>query len=192
MYSAATSLLTCFDSVFVNGRSRPVIMEDMERRINRGDIELEKQEAIQVSEPSRFPPYSTSPAIRPEIQCHLRHMLTHIFHFWKQRPCAILRKIVRRNWVADAPLCTQYNSTSRCVIGECWRQKQQDLNCQGWHAHKYITTENTNPYQIKHMSHYKPDWCLMVLFFRFPSTLRSILRDLRRPPCPPRYIGFMR
>ncbi|KIW64264.1 hypothetical protein PV04_09211 [Phialophora macrospora] len=33
--------------VFVNGRSRPVIMEDMEKRINRGDIQLEKQEAIQ-------------------------------------------------------------------------------------------------------------------------------------------------
>jgi len=33
--------------VFVNGRSRPVIMEDMQTRIDRGDIELEKQEAIQ-------------------------------------------------------------------------------------------------------------------------------------------------
>ncbi|KIW33767.1 uncharacterized protein PV07_00591 [Cladophialophora immunda] len=32
--------------VFVNGRSRPVIMEDMQRRIDRGDIQLEKQEAI--------------------------------------------------------------------------------------------------------------------------------------------------
>ncbi|ETI21260.1 hypothetical protein G647_07605 [Cladophialophora carrionii CBS 160.54] len=34
--------------VFVNGRSRPVIMDDMQRRIDRGDIQLEKQEAIQV------------------------------------------------------------------------------------------------------------------------------------------------
>ncbi|OCT44931.1 OHCU decarboxylase [Cladophialophora carrionii] len=33
--------------VFVNGRSRPVIMDDMQRRIDRGDIQLEKQEAIQ-------------------------------------------------------------------------------------------------------------------------------------------------
>lgn len=32
--------------VFVNGRSRPVIMEDMRRRIDRGDIKLEEQEAI--------------------------------------------------------------------------------------------------------------------------------------------------
>ncbi|OAL21156.1 hypothetical protein AYO20_11412 [Fonsecaea nubica] len=32
--------------VFVNGRSRPVIMEDMQQRIDRGDIQLEKQEAI--------------------------------------------------------------------------------------------------------------------------------------------------
>ncbi|KAI5840212.1 hypothetical protein DFP73DRAFT_482983, partial [Morchella snyderi] len=34
------------NSVFVNGRSRAVIMEDMERRIARGDIETEKTEAI--------------------------------------------------------------------------------------------------------------------------------------------------
>jgi len=33
--------------VFVNGRSRPVIMEDMQKRIDRGDLQLEKQEAIQ-------------------------------------------------------------------------------------------------------------------------------------------------
>ncbi|KAK8032352.1 hypothetical protein PG990_002086 [Apiospora arundinis] len=32
--------------VFVNGRSRPVIMEDMRRRIDRGDPEEEEQEAI--------------------------------------------------------------------------------------------------------------------------------------------------
>lgn len=35
-------------SVFVNGRSRPVIFEDMRRRISRGDIGLERKEAIQV------------------------------------------------------------------------------------------------------------------------------------------------
>ncbi|KAH7384344.1 Oxo-4-hydroxy-4-carboxy-5-ureidoimidazoline decarboxylase [Phaeosphaeria sp. MPI-PUGE-AT-0046c] len=34
--------------VFVNGRPRPVIMEDMRRRIDRRDIEAERREAIQV------------------------------------------------------------------------------------------------------------------------------------------------
>ncbi|KAJ9602916.1 hypothetical protein H2200_012696 [Cladophialophora chaetospira] len=33
--------------VFVNGRSRSIIMEDMQKRIDRGDLQLEKQEAIQ-------------------------------------------------------------------------------------------------------------------------------------------------
>ncbi|PQE05525.1 Oxo-4-hydroxy-4-carboxy-5-ureidoimidazoline decarboxylase protein [Rutstroemia sp. NJR-2017a BBW] len=32
--------------VFVNGRSRPVIMENMKERISRGDIDLERKEAI--------------------------------------------------------------------------------------------------------------------------------------------------
>lgn len=32
----------------MNGRSRPVIFEDMQRRISRGDINLERREAIQV------------------------------------------------------------------------------------------------------------------------------------------------
>lgn len=35
-------------SVFVNGRSRAAIMEDMDRRITRGDFEAEKTEAINV------------------------------------------------------------------------------------------------------------------------------------------------
>jgi hypothetical protein len=34
--------------VFVNGRERPVIMQDMRRRIERGDVEAERGEAIQV------------------------------------------------------------------------------------------------------------------------------------------------
>lgn len=34
--------------VFVNGRPRPVIMENMRERIARGDISLEEQEGIQV------------------------------------------------------------------------------------------------------------------------------------------------
>ncbi|TGO60546.1 hypothetical protein BOTNAR_0143g00080 [Botryotinia narcissicola] len=33
--------------VFVNGRSRSIIFEDMRRRISRGDIGLERKEAIQ-------------------------------------------------------------------------------------------------------------------------------------------------
>lgn len=37
--------------VFVNGRERPVIMENMRARIARGDIGLEEQEGIQVSQP---------------------------------------------------------------------------------------------------------------------------------------------
>ncbi|KAB8296250.1 hypothetical protein EYC80_009025 [Monilinia laxa] len=35
------------ECVFVNGRSRPVIFEDMQRRISRGDINFERREAIQ-------------------------------------------------------------------------------------------------------------------------------------------------
>ena len=36
-------------STFVNGRPRPVIMEDMQRRIERADLRQEKVDAIQVS-----------------------------------------------------------------------------------------------------------------------------------------------
>jgi hypothetical protein len=36
-------------SVFVNGRPRPAIMEDMRRRIARGDIKQERAEAIKVN-----------------------------------------------------------------------------------------------------------------------------------------------
>lgn len=35
-------------SVFVNNRSRDVIMEDMQRRIDRADIEQERRQAIEV------------------------------------------------------------------------------------------------------------------------------------------------
>jgi hypothetical protein len=34
--------------VFVNGRERPVIMENMRARMERGDLEAERREAIQV------------------------------------------------------------------------------------------------------------------------------------------------
>jgi hypothetical protein len=40
--------LTCVSSVFVNGRERPVVMQNMRERIERGDIEAEREEAIQV------------------------------------------------------------------------------------------------------------------------------------------------
>jgi hypothetical protein len=36
--------------VFVNGRPRSVIMEDMQRRIERGDGKQEKLDAIEVGE----------------------------------------------------------------------------------------------------------------------------------------------
>jgi OHCU decarboxylase len=36
-------------SVFVNGRGRPAIMEDMRLRIARGDVYLERREAIKVN-----------------------------------------------------------------------------------------------------------------------------------------------
>ncbi|KAJ4362291.1 hypothetical protein N0V83_010384 [Neocucurbitaria cava] len=39
------------EDVFVNGRARPVIMENMRARIDRGDIKAERQEAIQVTTP---------------------------------------------------------------------------------------------------------------------------------------------
>jgi hypothetical protein len=35
-------------SVFVNGRSRPAVMDNMRQRIDRGDIKAERAEAIQV------------------------------------------------------------------------------------------------------------------------------------------------
>ena len=35
-------------SVFVNGRSRPVIMDDMQKRIDNGDARQERQDAIKV------------------------------------------------------------------------------------------------------------------------------------------------
>jgi hypothetical protein len=34
--------------VFVNGRERPVIMQNMRERIERGDLDAERKEAIQV------------------------------------------------------------------------------------------------------------------------------------------------
>lgn len=36
------------DRVFVNGRGRDVIMEDMRRRIERGDGEAERREGVDV------------------------------------------------------------------------------------------------------------------------------------------------
>lgn len=54
------------NSVFVNGRSRAAIMEDMDRRITRGDFEAEKTEAINVLSP---------PFLSPCLQrLRLRHL----------------------------------------------------------------------------------------------------------------------
>ena len=36
-------------SVFVNGRARPVVMENMRERIARGDIKQERVDAIEVN-----------------------------------------------------------------------------------------------------------------------------------------------
>jgi hypothetical protein len=44
-------------SAFVAGRSRQVIMQNMEERIARGDIDAEKKEAIEVNFPT-LPPHS--------------------------------------------------------------------------------------------------------------------------------------
>jgi hypothetical protein len=41
------TICTNTPSVFVNGRPRPAIMENMRARIDRGDIKAERQEAIQ-------------------------------------------------------------------------------------------------------------------------------------------------
>ena len=41
-------------SVFVDGRSRPVIMSDMKARIARGDIKAERREAIKVAFPTMY------------------------------------------------------------------------------------------------------------------------------------------
>ncbi|RVX65914.1 hypothetical protein B0A52_10221 [Exophiala mesophila] len=40
--------------VFVNGRSRPVIMEDMQRRIDTSNLQQEKKDAIKVSQVGAF------------------------------------------------------------------------------------------------------------------------------------------
>jgi hypothetical protein len=55
----------------VNGRSRPVIMEDMQERISRGDIDLERKEAIKV----RYynPKYRKWHAANPRIPGHVRY-----------------------------------------------------------------------------------------------------------------------
>ena len=37
-----------YHSVFVNGRDRPAILDDMQSRIDRKDISLERAEAIKV------------------------------------------------------------------------------------------------------------------------------------------------
>ncbi|KAI6709852.1 hypothetical protein JHW43_007615 [Diplocarpon mali] len=55
--------------VFVNGRSRPVIMENMRSRIDRGDIKLERDEAIRIVRPnsSKHKMCHSSPQEKPPI-----------------------------------------------------------------------------------------------------------------------------
>lgn len=43
---ALRALILCHDSVFVDGRDRASIMEDMRARINRNDVGLERTDAI--------------------------------------------------------------------------------------------------------------------------------------------------
>ncbi len=40
------ALVLCHDSVFVNGRDRPTILEDMRARIDRNDAGLERADTI--------------------------------------------------------------------------------------------------------------------------------------------------
>ena len=47
MNDAETMILFCH-SVFVNGRNRAAILEDMQARIDRNDITLERAHAIKV------------------------------------------------------------------------------------------------------------------------------------------------
>lgn len=51
-YEAA---LICTLSVFVNGRGRPEIVEDMSSRIARGDVKKERADAIKVQHPPLIP-----------------------------------------------------------------------------------------------------------------------------------------
>lgn len=65
--------------VFVNGREREVIMQDMRRRIDRGDLQAEIKEAVEVSAPS---------VVKKEAeQADAGNRL-----------CAILRRIGRVRW----------------------------------------------------------------------------------------------
>lgn len=66
---------------FVNGRTRDVIMVEMRRRIDRGDIEREIAETIQV-----FPIFSTKIALKCKDSTD------------SDRQCAILPKTARASW----------------------------------------------------------------------------------------------
>lgn len=48
------ALLRLGNSVFVNGRGRPEIMEDMRSRIARGGIKKERADAIELQTPTSF------------------------------------------------------------------------------------------------------------------------------------------
>jgi len=72
---SCTCLCLCLCRVFVNGRSRPTIIENMRARIDRGDIKSEEKEAIKVSTCMH------DKLSRPDVS----------------RPCVILLLIARQN-----------------------------------------------------------------------------------------------
>jgi hypothetical protein len=57
----------------VNGRSRPVIMADMESRIMRADLVQEKQDAIQVSSLVSLSLIDCTETDSPSLAGYVRH-----------------------------------------------------------------------------------------------------------------------
>lgn len=76
-------------SVFVNGRSRAAIMEDMDRRITRGDFEAEKTEAINVLSTLSLPLSSTF--LLPQLPLNDSNRPTNV-NLDESRPCATLQE----------------------------------------------------------------------------------------------------
>lgn len=72
--------------VFVNGRSRDVIMEDMRRRIDRGDFAAEEKEAINVRHPLFF--FFFFPMVS---WLNAEHWFTYIHRLWQILPRTELR-----------------------------------------------------------------------------------------------------
>jgi hypothetical protein len=85
MYSASsrTDTMTGF-STFVNGRPRPVIIQDMQRRIDSSTIDQEKDDSIQVS---THVAYSTSSTLSHDpastIYWYISYLELQLTHFPK-------------------------------------------------------------------------------------------------------------